>query len=194
MFVRTYHKQTKTELAQRYYACKRCGAGAEVALFAEGSSGWQEDRLLVDDIDAHVRDRADADLRVDAERAIALAKCPFCHQRQPGAAGWAYTRVGFWFAIALVLEFLGTRGELASLVPTGLGIWQAFRERGRFRRARGALFSKIEPGRLPAPPPHVRPAPLAPPPDLPRARAITAPVHREEPADPASGPRFLVEK
>ena len=199
MLTRTEYKLSKSELAERYFTCKHCGAAGEVAFGTEGTSGWQADGLLVENIHEIVAREAELDLRTDAMRTQALIPCPTCGRRAAGAARWAGLRVGFWIAAGMALVLVG--GVEVAMGAAGCGvmaIWQGWRERGRFKRAGRATILKLQPGKLPdAEVPRPRPAvrrQLAPPPDLPRARVVAAPapVVAEAP-DPTAPPKFLVD-
>lgn len=199
MLTRTEYRLSKRERAERYFTCKHCGATGEVAFGAEGTSGWQRDGLLVDDLHETVARAAEIDLRTDAMRTQALIPCPTCGRRAPGAVRWVAIRVGFWMGGAVALATVGASQLLLGAAGCcGMAIWQAWRERGRLDRAGRATILKLQPGKLPdAELPRPRPAvrrQLAPPPDLPQARVVAAPapVVAEAP-DPAAPPKFLVD-
>ncbi len=192
------YRLNKSELAQRYFTCAHCGAQGEVIFGAEGSSGWQKDSVFTTNIDERVAKLAESDLRTDAARTQALIECPTCGRRSPGAVRWAGIRIGFWVVLGATIPIVGG-AELAmgALFFGGVAIWQAWRERGRFKRAGRAVITKLVAGKLPEPD-EAKPKPvvrrqLAPPPDLPVARVVVAPapVAHEEAPDPTAPPRFL---
>ena len=193
MFVRTRYKATHTGLAQRYWTCKHCGAYGEAAFVVRGSSEW------VSDAPAEAGDRAEIAVRTDEANVHALIVCPTCGQRAPGAATWSAIRVGLWFAVSAALALAHiTQLSFAAIAFTIVGCMQLWRERAYYRRSRGVILSKVQPGELPAGPvapprPAIR-RQLAPPPDLPQARALSIPAAPVEVVDPSSGPRFLTEK
>jgi len=199
VLTRSEYKLTRSELAQRYFACKLCGANGEVAFGAQGSSGWTRDGMFVDNVHAQVERAAEVDLRTDAMRTQALIRCPTCGRRAPGAVRWVAIRIGFWLAAGVGLVAVGG-AEL--VIGAGgcaaVAIWQGLQERGRFKRARGAVILQLEPGKVPepeAPPPRpVVRRQLAPPPELPPARVVSAPAPAVQAApDPRAPPKFLVD-
>lgn len=199
MLTRSEYKLAGRELAQRYFTCKHCGAHGEVAFGAHGSSGWTRDGMFVDNVRAQVERAAEADLRTDAMRTQALIRCPTCGRREAGAVRWVAIRIGFWLACGAGLVAIG---GVEILMGAGgcatMAIWQGLRERGRFKRARGAVILQLEPGKLPepeAPPPRpVVRRQLAPPPELPPARVISVPAQVVQVApDPGAPPKFLVD-
>lgn len=191
----TEYRLTRSELAQRYFACPHCGAQGEVIFGAEGSSGWQQDTLLGSPVHERVERQAEVDLRTDAMRTQALIACPTCGERSPGAVRWMAIRVGFLAIVAVAIPIIGgVQFVVGGCLFGALAIWQAWRERGRWNRAGRAVITKLVPGKAPE---HERSKPavrrqLAPPPDLPAARVIAAPapIVHDEP-DPTAPPKFL---
>ena len=167
------------ELAQRYFTCKHCGAHGEVAF--TGVAVDSEHQI------------AEVDLRADAMRTQALIACPSCGRRAPGATRWVAIRIGFWLALGVALTVAGgTEVALGAIGCSGLAVWQAGRERGRFGRARRALILKLAPGPPVEPPRPVIHRQLAPPPELPLARVVSvAAVRAPSEPDPTAPPRFL---
>ena len=190
----------RDELERRYFTCKRCGAHGEVAFGVEGTSGWvRQRRGLLERADALAARQAEDDLRTDAMRTQQLIPCPSCGRRAPGATRWVGIRIGFWVACGAGLAIVGASGALlGALGCGGLATWQAWRELGRLRRADRAMILKLDGGTPPhalEPPEPSRPIvhrQLAPPPDLPQARVVSAPALIAEPdPDPTAPPRFL---
>ncbi len=195
------YRTTRSETTDRYYTCAYCGAKAEVSFRAEGDSGWHRDRLLSDDAEERAAAAAEEDMMSDAERVLHLIRCPTCGRRHPGYVRWAYLRVLGWFVLAAGVLSFGAELALGAVVFGIGGIWQGWRERRRFLRADAAQLLRLQPGRLPKPEPKKLPAPkpkvLPPPPELPTARAITAPelpVAPVEPRGPDEEPAFLHDK
>lgn len=190
---------SRDELAVRYFTCSHCGASGEVAFGAEGEGGWFRDRLIDDGIRSRVERRAEVELRTDADRTQALIRCPTCGRRASGAARWAAIRVGFWAACGVAMLAIGEAHLLFGAAGCGLmTLWQGLREGSRFKRAARASILMLEPGARHEPePPRPRPVvrrQLAPPPDLPPARVITAPAPVvQAPPDPSAPPKFLGE-
>lgn len=187
--IRAVHSET----AERYWACRHCGARGEVAFRAIGDSGWQTESLILDVESEDATTRAEEDLMVDAERVLHLIRCPTCKRRDPRYVRWARLRVGAWLAIGGGALLVG--GLHAAIVAGACGLigaWQAFRERSRFVRADAATILHLQPGERPEPSP-APPRPVQPPPPvLPPARAITAPpVPAVTPRGPGEEPAFL---
>jgi hypothetical protein len=195
------YKTTATQLAERYWACWRCGAGGEVQFKAIGASGWHEDSLIGDDGLVKAGEAAESDLMVDADAVLQLVRCPTCHARGKGALGRGAT----WAALP---SLAGVAAAIASgwiWIPIGGGLVVSgilgWRMLSRIRRANLAFIYKLQPGKLPEPEaPRPKPAPKPAPrpkpqPQLPPARAIVAPpVEPTRPRDPDEGPAFLKSK
>jgi hypothetical protein len=186
-------RATVSETTQRYFTCRTCGARGEVEFRAHGDSGWQSGSLLLDVEPDEVREVADEDLMKDAARVLGLVKCPTCKQRDSRYVRWSRIRVAAWFGIAGVLLVIG--GLHATLVAGAFGLlggYQTYVEYGRFRRADNARVLRLKPGvRLALPEPAMKPV-LPPVPNLPPARAITAPpIQPIAPRGPDEEPAFL---
>lgn len=187
-------RATVAETTQRYFSCRRCGAQGEVEFRAFGDSGWKRGSLLLDPDPDDVTNFADEDLIKDAGRVVGLVRCPTCKQRDAAFVRWSRIRVGAWLAIAGVLLAIG--GLHVTLVAGVFGLlggYQAYVEHGRYRRADDARILRLKPGVRPALPELPAPKPvLPPPPNLPRARAITAPpIQPLQPRGPDEEPAFL---
>lgn len=177
MFGRKQYQATKEELALRNYRCVRCGARGEVAFRAVGRSTWIAESLLGEDPVQAAWQQAEQDLMNDADRALALVKCPTCGMRPPRAMFWVGVRVTLWLGVAAGGLAIG--GATGVCVAAGFGVGaiiQGLAERTRFHRATRAVFPRLVPGALPEP---RRPR-------LPEARAIAAP-----PAEPEAPPPLV---
>jgi hypothetical protein len=179
------YRATHREVAERYFTCARCGARGEVSFNAVGRSGWAREGILEnEDAIGRAHEEAEVELRKDAQRTLDMVKCPTCGLRAPGAVFWACARIFAWAVIGLVYGVVRGGAEIALLVaaiPTAVFAWL---ELSRLRRAKRALITKLEPGKLPerAPP---KPQPAR----LPAARVVAAPERAPSaPIEPARAP------
>ena len=191
------YRSTRQELAERYFKCERCGARGEVIFQAVGRSAWVREGYFQENAILKAREQAEGELFKDAARTLDLVKCPTCGRRARGAIGWACVRVGVWSLFAAAYFALGGRDPYAFAIAAIPTVAFAWLEVSRFRRANRALITKLEPGTLPEP--------AKPRPQLPAARAVTAPVrapapqpaavapppHPPEPIEPGAEPTFL---
>lgn len=139
------YQVARREVVERYFACARCGARGEVELPAVGRSAWQSALPLLDDPIARASDQAERQLRADAERVLALTRCPRCRRRPPGAIRNATVRVAALAAvsIAIAVAFASAIGTVTAFVAGAVGIAIAIgAELARFGRAAGVRFTK----------------------------------------------------
>jgi hypothetical protein len=187
-------RATVSEVTHRYFTCRTCGARGEVEFRAHGDSIWQSGSLLLEAEPETAGDVAhDEDLMKDASRVLGLVTCPTCKQRDARYVRWSRIRVAAWLGIGGVLLAIGgMHATLIAIVFGLLGGYQAHVEHGRFRRADNARILRLSPGVRPAlPEPALSPV-LPPTPNLPRARAITAPpIQPIAPRGPDEEPAFL---
>jgi hypothetical protein len=159
---------------ERYYTCPRCGARGEMKLTAIGRSAWggglavrlfggffgfgRSSNLGT----SNAQDDAETNAQRDADRVLALVRCPSCHKRPRTAFVWPALRIAGLVAIVQIGLWLG--GVLAPLWLTAaaVGALGAVLEAGRFRRASRVAALKLAPGTS----------------QLPDARVIEAPVKR----------------
>jgi hypothetical protein len=192
------YKATQSEHAERYFTCKNCGAKGEVRFHAHGE-GVATENAFVDDGAQRALAGAEEDLMLDADRVLHLIRCPTCGRRDGGYVMWTVIRPVLWFATAAALYTL--EATYFAIPTVGLiigGVWQAWREGSRYRRANRAQLLRLKPGspperkQLPAKP---TPKPLPPPPDLPVAVAINvpplAPIAPQPQRGPDEEPAFL---
>jgi hypothetical protein len=186
-------RATVSETTQRYFTCRTCGAKGEVEFRAHGDSGWQSGSLLLEVEPDDVTTAAEEELMKDAGRVLGFVKCPTCKQRDPMSVRWSRIRVAAWFGIAGILLVIG--GMHATLVAAAFGLlggYQTYVEYGRYRRADNARILRLKPGVRPALPEPVMKPVLPPAPNLPPARAITAPpIQPIAPRGPDDEPAFL---
>ena len=195
-------KVTAKEVAERYFNCNSCGARGEVSFDAIGV-GWQRRnmwQMLIMPLwwwrragnGPRADEQAAEDLMADAERTLALVKCPTCGKRSSGSVLWATSRVVAWVGFGYVLTLLGsphglTRFAAYGYALYGVAAYQLYRELGRFKRARDVEILKLKPGTLSL-------AELAPEPkqtlvpELPVARALAAPPVARVSTRPSSRP------
>jgi hypothetical protein len=190
------YRAKRQELAERLFKCENCGARGEVAFLAKGESAWKRDSIWGGDPMQDAADQAEHEMMADADRALAMVKCPTCGERGRGAVKWSIIRVTMWFGVASAV-FFGTAGAVITLpgICAILGAVQVWSEVSRVRRANRAQILKLAPGNLPER--AVRPKQLKRS-ALPVARVLTAPPARLEaprpvitappPAPPQRGP------
>jgi hypothetical protein len=151
---------TQRGSVERYYTCPRCGVRGEVEFTAHGmSSGggsmlavlfglWRLRRLSDFGSSSNPQDEADAEQRKDADRTLALIRCPSCHKRPPGAFFWPALRItGFGvlglIAVSMRLYLWGVPWWVGGAVMAGFGL---ILETRRFGRARRFATLKLAPG------------------------------------------------
>ena len=132
-----------TKLAERYFKCEYCGTRGEVRFHAVGK-GYSEERES-SWRSAHVGagEAAQRDLENDEERVLGLVPCPTCEKRAPLAIAGVAFRVGFWLALAVVGMFVFDSFAFPAVVCGAIAGYFAWREIGRFRRARDVTIVKI---------------------------------------------------
>jgi hypothetical protein len=186
-----------TTLIERPWQCPRCGARGVVTrrlrkarrlLRARGAAPAPER-----DTDAHWH------AEDEATRMLAMIKCPACLSRAPGAIAGSALRLGVTALGAMILAAVASGALLIAedLPLAGLLLWLAgpfalgaVREVQRWRIAGRASVLQLKPG----PPEPVLPRAVvhklaAPTSIVPIESSAPEPV---EPADEASGPRFLI--
>lgn len=193
------HKVTLTRAVERTFTCPRCGAHGEAAFNAIGEGGWARESALADLFNtdsAEERSAQDAAsaLLLDADRIVALIRCPHCKQRAPRALLWPAVRVLVPLAIALALPFVSRFLGWFSLLLVAVAIGIAWKERRQIERADHVRLTKIErpakdsaKGRVATKPRPAAPRVVAP------VAPIVAPVI-EKPRGPDEGPAFLTDK
>jgi hypothetical protein len=154
----------RTEL-ERYYTCPRCGAKGEAKLTAVGHSMWgggaivgvlanlvmfRFGNLAEAARGGNAQDDAGFRAQRDADRILALMRCPSCGKRPRMAFVWPVIRVAFYavggMLLALVAATFGL--HVAPLVAAGvLAAVAVLGEIGRFSRVRSAVAVKITPPR-----------------------------------------------
>jgi hypothetical protein len=155
---------TQRGSVERYYTCPRCGARGEVEFTAHGMGGsfsmlgwlfslWRFRRLGDFGSSGNPQDDADAEQRKDADRILALIRCPACHKRPPGAFFWPALRiVGLGvlglIAVSIRLHLMGVPWWLGGAVLAGFGLIVEIR---RFGRAQHFATLKLAPGADPLP-------------------------------------------
>jgi DNA-directed RNA polymerase subunit RPC12/RpoP len=178
---------------ERYYTCPRCGAKGEATLTAVGHSVWggasligifanlamfRFGRLADAARGGNAQDEAEFRAQRDADRVLALLRCPSCKKRPLMAFVWPVIRVvGYAIAGAMLAVFAAMfHVTVAPSVAAGVGAAIAvLGELGRFARVRNTVTVRLAN------------APVA---QLPEAReAVVAP--ESEPTSPADEPSVL---
>jgi hypothetical protein len=151
---------TQRGSVERYYTCPRCGARGEVEFTAHGTSTgggsmlawlfglWRFRRLGDFGSSGNPQDDADAEQRKDADRILALIRCPACHKRPPGAFFWPALRIAGLgvlglIAVSIRLHLMGVPWWLGGAVLAGFGLIVEIR---RFGRAQKFATLKLAPG------------------------------------------------
>ena len=183
---------------ERYYTCPRCGARGEMKLTAIGRSAWgggfamrlyfggvfRLGRLASDLGTSNAQDEAETNAQRDADRVLALVRCPSCHKRPRMAFVWPAFRIAGLVAIAQIGLWLGAVPVPLWITAASVGAIGVVLEAGRFRRASRVATLKLAPGT----------------PQLPEARALEAPKQRAPaiasppqpaPASPGAEPSLL---
>lgn len=140
----TEFKVTRTEVKERYFTCERCGAYGEVEFHAVGEGGWVKESFWEDDAAGRSAQQAADDLQVDADRVVAMIRCPACEQRQPGAFTGAYLRIGAPTLAGAIAPFLGAHLIVFSVVMWAVAVWLLWRELKRLGRANRAEILKLK--------------------------------------------------
>ena len=154
---------THRDEVERYYTCPRCGARGEMKVTAVGRSTWggsfalrlsfggffRLGRMLSDSSTSNAQDDAETRAQRDADRVLALVRCPSCHKRPRLAFVWPVLRLagfaglamaGLWLA-GLSVPWWATAAVVAAIGGTA--------EAGRFARARQVSTLKLSPGPQP---------------------------------------------
>jgi hypothetical protein len=150
---------------ERYYTCPRCGAKGEAKLTAVGHSMWgggsiigvlanlsmlRLSRLGEAARGSNAQDDAEFRAQRDADRVLALMRCPSCHKRPRMAFVWPVIRVAFYalggavFAVFAATFGLHVVPSVAAGVLAAVGV---LGEVGRFSRVRTAVAVKMTPPR-----------------------------------------------
>lgn len=195
------HKVTLTRAVERPFTCPRCGAHGQAAFNAIGEGRWARESPLADLFNTDsaeersAQDAASAVL-IDADRIVALIRCPACKQRAPKALLWPTVRVLVPLLVALALPVLvGRMFGWFALVLVVVAIGIAWKERRRLQRADHVTLSGVAHGAKEnaktrfAP----KPRPIAPPRPPVVSVPIVAPVI-EKPRGPDEGPAFLTDR
>jgi len=142
----------------RYYTCPRCGARGEAQLTAVGRSVWGGAFLIhflvnlmqlrrVDvATSGNAQDQAEEHAQRDADRVLALMRCPRCHKRPRMALLGPVVRVigcallGALVTLLLLMVGIHVAPELGAAV---FGAYGVLGEIGRFSRVRRAVALKL---------------------------------------------------
>ncbi|HEY3806101.1 MAG TPA: hypothetical protein VGL61_26040 [Kofleriaceae bacterium] len=145
---------------ERYYTCPRCGARGEAKLVAVGRSVWGGAFVIhflvnlmqlrrVDVASAgNAQDQAEEHAQRDADRMLALMRCPSCHKRPLMTFVWPLVRVagyallGALVTLALLMFGLHLPAELGA---AAFGAYAVVVEIGRFSRVRRTVALKMTP-------------------------------------------------
>jgi hypothetical protein len=208
MVMARYMIATHRAPVERDWLCRHCNAFGVVTVDAIGNA---EKRIWFSKTSAAeaAHDLAAEALQADADRVIALVRCPTCRHRPSGlfATLWHGVRdlaiAAFVGVVAAIIIFFLTKTQLLAIIVGALGFAAgiAFGTEVRRRKAAGAARVKLAP--KPAPRPAVEPTrtpergeadPFRAPPAPPPIAVITPPVATVAPrAHSESGeqPAFL---
>ncbi|HEX4449632.1 MAG TPA: hypothetical protein VH143_02125 [Kofleriaceae bacterium] len=146
---------------ERYYTCPRCGAKGEARLTAVGRSVWgggpligvlanlamfRFGRLAEAARGGNAQDEAEFRAQRDADRMLALMRCPSCDKRPRMAFVWPVIRIaGYAIGGAMIAVFAAMfHVMIAPSIAAGVGAAIAvLGEIGRFSRVRGVVAIKM---------------------------------------------------
>jgi hypothetical protein len=160
---------------ERYYTCPRCNAKGEARLVAVGHSVWggasligifanlsmfRFGRLADAARGGNAQDEAEFRAQRDADRMLALLRCPSCHKRPLMTFVWPVIRVigyaigGALLAVCAAMFHLSIAPSIAAGVFAVIAV---VGELGRFSRVRKTVTVRLAnaPAQLPEPRPVV---------------------------------------